>query len=732
MVLRIESNFGGWTTGLLLAVVSMMGDVLCAGAISHASGWDLVLPMTFYVCQLSLLAIWLGLGDSHLAIRLLTAIPAGFAVIWLSISHETWNDSDLERPHFLWYWLVVPMMALPSLAMRAAGLRITRVMATPLDNGHRGPVQYSLRQVFELTAVVALAALAVRVCYQASAAPPDEEGWSRLEAMIIRLNMTLLGIAAISAPCTAWLTLSSATPIRRRVALFLLLVAVADVAALGAMLMFLTNERSGPVEFDQLIEIAVRGALFIAACLTATSTALLLFRRRRYRLIRISPGRALLRLMVMFTIAVASLGGLPVAFAAEPAASRPLMHDFIGVNGHTIQFKPELYAKVCRQVRDYHSFAWDMGRDTDFAPRFPEARNRVNWDTVYGSWKKAGFETDVCLMFNETPPDSWKDLSKDARAYGLAFAKAFGPSSAKRLVSACEIGNEPGNYSDEQYRSLFQAMASGLREGDPKLRIATCNLTTGKSGKYEKSVACVQGLESLYDVANIHTYAMAEGWPTWRRSYPEDPKIEFLKSVEALIAWRNDHAKGKQVWVTEFGWDASTKPNLPTGDFAKWKGNVSDEKQAQYLVRALLLFASMDVNRAYLYFFNDSDEPSFHASSGITRNFQPKPSFYAVGHLERTLGDYRFSQVLMKKEGLAYAMMFDHATDSKKKILVAWSPTGSGRSGDIDLPIGKSRVVRAEKMPLTAADAPRIQASATSGSLHCLVEESLTYFLLEE
>ncbi len=122
---------------------------------------------------------------------------------------------------------------------------------------------------------------------------------------------------------------------------------------------------------------------------------------------------------------------------------------------------------------------------------------------------------------------------------------------------------------------------------------------------------------------------MAEGWPTWKRSYPEDPKIDFLKSVEALIAWRNAHATGKEIWVTEFGWDASTKPNLKTGDFAKWEGNVSDEKQAQYVVRAFLVFAAMDVGRAYLYFFNDSDEPSFHAASGITRNFEPKPSFHA-------------------------------------------------------------------------------------------------------
>jgi hypothetical protein len=418
--------------------------------------------------------------------------------------------------------------------------------------------------------------------------------------------------------------------------------------------------------------------------------------------------------------------------AADPASLRPTMGEFLGVNGHTIQFKPDLYGQVCRKVRDYHSFEWDMGKDTDFIPRFPEARNRVNWDHVYGSWQKAGFETDVCVMFNNTPPDSWKDLSKDAHAYGLAFAKAFGPSSEKKLVPSVEIGNEPGRYRDDKYRELFQSMAGGLRAGDPKLKILTCNMTTGKSGDYEKSVTCVAGLEPNYDVLTIHTYAMASGWPTWRRSYPEDSKIEFLKSVESLIAWRNANAKGKEVWVTEFGWDASTKPTPKTGDAANWDGNVSDEKQAQYLVRAFLLFAALDVNRAYLYFFNDSDEPSFHASSGITRNFQPKPSFHAVGHLYRSLAAYRFSRILIKHEAEVYAYEFIHESDPKKKILVAWSPTGSGRTAEFDLPIGTAHVIRLEKMPLVAGEAPQIPHTLKSGTVRFMLDESPAYVSIEE
>ncbi len=122
------------------------------------------------------------------------------------------------------------------------------------------------------------------------------------------------------------------------------------------------------------------------------------------------------------------------------------------------------------------------------------------------------------------------------------------------LVAAAEIGNEPGHYDDESYRSLFEHMAGGLRQGDPKLKVGTCALTLGESGKYAKSVKCVQGLEKLYDFLNIHTYAEVEGYPTWRRSYPEDPKIDYLRRVDQLIAWRDQHAPGKEIRVTEFGW----------------------------------------------------------------------------------------------------------------------------------------------------------------------------------
>ena len=305
------------------------------------------------------------------------------------------------------------------------------------------------------------------------------------------------------------------------------------------------------------------------------------------------------------------------------------MRDFIGLCGHTVQFKPDLYAPVTRMVRDYHPIQWDLGDDTSFAATLPMARNGVDWSKVYGSWKKTGYRASASLMFDDLAPTAWRNLSRDAFAYGQAVAKSLSP-----WLEAVEIGNEPGKYDDATYRTLFEAMARGIREGDPKMRIATCAVNIGPSGRYAKSLDVLTGLEPLYDIVNIHQYAEITGWPTWERSSAEDPKTRFLESIGNVLKWRDKNAPSKEVWLTEFGWDATPNPNLTSGDFVKWKGS-TETQQGLWTVRGFLVLAATRLDRAYLYFFNDDGTPHLHGSSGLTRNFLPKPAFHAVAHLQR-------------------------------------------------------------------------------------------------
>ena len=423
---------------------------------------------------------------------------------------------------------------------------------------------------------------------------------------------------------------------------------------------------------------------------------------------------------------------LPFSARSEPASGlKPVFRDFMGICGHTVQFRPKLYSATCQLVRDYHGFGWDVGKDTHYWPQFPFARNRVDWDQVYGSWKEEGFDINVSIMFNNISMEQWTDLEKDAYTYGFAFARVFGPSFIRNLVTAAEIGNEPGHYDDATYRKLFMNMAQGMRTGDPGIKIVTCNATTEESGKYAKSLACFKGLEHLYDAISIHVYAFVENWPTWRRSFPEDPEIDYLKTVEKTIAWRNEYAKGKPIWITEFGWDSSTKEPPQEGTFAKWEG-VSDTQQAQYLVRSFLVFSKMDVKRAYMYFFDDSDQPHVHGSSGLTRDFQPKPSFYAVSHLYRTLGEYRFKGAVVEKAGELFVYEFVHGEEPGQRILAVWSPTGSGQKGTTKIPLNGATLLSAERTPMTEDESPIVDIRAQDDNVLIHYDESPIFLMIKD
>src|SRR4051794_11268686 len=69
----------------------------------------------------------------------------------------------------------------------------------------------------------------------------------------------------------------------------------------------------------------------------------------------------------------AALAGLQFAAVSTPANAagqtaggtaskkvKPLFRDFMGLNVHSVVFKPDVYKPVCRLLRDYHPVVWDL------------------------------------------------------------------------------------------------------------------------------------------------------------------------------------------------------------------------------------------------------------------------------------------------------------------------------------------------------------------------------------
>ena len=136
----------------------------------------------------------------------------------------------------------------------------------------------------------------------------------------------------------------------------------------------------------------------------------------------------------------------------------------------------------------------------------------------------------------------------------------------------------------------------------------------------------------------------------------------------------------------------------------------------------------MPLDKAYIYFFNDSDEPSFHASSGITRNFQPKPAYHAIAHLQATLGEYRFHKTITNDAGAVQVDEYQHGTDNKKIIWVAWLASGSDTSKDVTLSKFPGTISKAERMPLAKDKAANAATfSATGNDVQIKISETPVY-----
>lgn len=439
------------------------------------------------------------------------------------------------------------------------------------------------------------------------------------------------------------------------------------------------------------------------------------------------------------------IGAMAVSAAAQ-AAEKPLMKEFIGINGHTVQFDPKLYRPVTRLVRDYHPYMWDVHDKAGTPTAFPMAQyinwkdesgkfrswsKPIDWKELYGEWVKLGFEVDATIQIEGIAYKDWPDREKNLTDYGKAFASYFGPSH-ENLVTSAEIGNEPAGdkkYTPEQYKEVFQIMAKALRAGDPKLKIVSCAVQAGQTDGYCEPIDVLRGESDLYDVINLHQYAFLKGWPSMERTFPEDPRFPFIGKLEEAIKWRDQNAPGKPVWITEFGYDASTKP-APASN-PQWKG-CTDLQQAQWIVRSFLAMSAIDIERAYLYFFNDGDAPSLHASSGITRHLEPKMSYWAMAHLYQSLGDYRLNKTIEKDTAGAYVFEYVNGNDPKKLVWVAWSPTGTDLEVQKELTL-PGKVVKAERMATAKAEKTAVAVKpGAGGKVTVQLTESPLYIWIQK
>jgi hypothetical protein len=247
-------------------------------------------------------------------------------------------------------------------------------------------------------------------------------------------------------------------------------------------------------------------------------------------------------------------------------------------------------------------------------------------------------------------------LSPHTEESRAAFAR-WAAAGAKHFAGKgvlWEIWNEP-NISQfwkprpnaEDYSKLALATIEAIRAADPDAFIMAPASSTFPWDFLE--VMGKQGVFAKLDAVSVHPY---------RQQTPETAEADYTR-LRLLVA---KYAPGKKLPMVSGEWGYSTG----------W-GGMTDEKQANYLVRQRLMNLWMGVPLSIWYDWHDDGpdpkEPEHHFGT-VYLDFKPKPSYTAGKVLAETLAGYRYVRREQLKGEDDYMLVFRKGDDA---AFVVWN-----------------------------------------------------------
>lgn len=414
----------------------------------------------------------------------------------------------------------------------------------------------------------------------------------------------------------------------------------------------------------------------------------------------------------------------PVAQVQRP------VRDLVGTN--TFLEDPPGRVMVAGHVREYHPWAWsEYYRDQNaWGPSYA-AGGGWNFDQYYERMKKLGITTAPVVMQNvpfcygskprlAATDDSYTPASYLPHASHMwQFAARFGAvqqpdaklklSSGQPRVSGLNTVKYYENWNEQDQTwsgadALFHpfeyaALASadydghmgtmgtdvGLKNADPNAQLVMGGIANGNAGvDYLRMMKFwadeYRNGQVPFDVINVHIYSNSAGIQnSGTGTYGISPEADDLKGKMAKITdYRNRYMPGKEVWVSEFGYDCNQGSIQRAPAFAPFS---AEEVQGQWLVRSYLALAAAGIDRAQQFMLRDDNANSTttYASSGMVTSkdtgFMPKISWWYVYTLKNRLGRYTYAGEV--NTGNANVRAYKFARDGVVKGYAVWCPTSN-------------------------------------------------------
>ena len=421
--------------------------------------------------------------------------------------------------------------------------------------------------------------------------------------------------------------------------------------------------------------------------------------------------------------------------------------------------------------------------------------NGIPYDDYYQGFRDAGLINLPCIQgsvpwldFNNPPVASGADVTLPTSYVGHAkfffqlaarYGRTVVPAAQLELAASNTAKSglglltyyEDGNELDENWTTGgdnllspagMAAMASadydgdqgrlgpgfGLKTADPNAKLVLAGLSgSGKSSDLISNVTTyLDGMRAWaadhrngsfpVDVLNVHDYCFGP-------DAFDDPDPRPGLSPEAcglgaqmqrLVAYRDQFLPGKEIWLTEFGYDTADHSRLRAPSISNFSAEVV---QGQWLLRSFLALFESGIDRAFLYVSRDDCTGDVGKCPKLNQQFStagilsekgseaPKAAWYFLATFRARLASFSYAgRAGTSTDSVSIARFYDAAAN--RGAYVVWSPTSDGSAAPgyhLPLPAGvtptavitldSASVTGHSAAPLTATDGITIDVSET-------------------
>jgi hypothetical protein len=267
----------------------------------------------------------------------------------------------------------------------------------------------------------------------------------------------------------------------------------------------------------------------------------------------------------------------------------------------------------------------------------------------------------VRYMENWNEPDKW----------WAGRAPHFQPSELAAMCSADYDGHK---------RTLGPGV--GVKNADPNMKLVLGGLAKPDT-EYLKAMRLWsefhRGGDFPADVINLHHYSNDTGGQGGNPTTGISPEADGLpERFGRIVQWRNRFLPGKEIWVSEFGYDTNPQSTYRAPAIGP---DSAEEVQGRWIVRSYLALAASGVDRVQLFMLRDvnAGNPVQFNSSGLTaekwNQHKPKRSWYYVATLRHVLRGTRFDSEIPSGNANVRIYRFRSEDQPSRNVYAVWCPT---------------------------------------------------------